>query len=168
MTEREREIILGNAQEVFFAALRDGYCGNKENTIKGSTPRGTKTLTFVSGNFMVVDEYQTSPHSDFSAGTTTIFYCDIRNNWFPVWWMAYGGEYPKEVILFLKETLSQNYQTNIFFGGRGPAHYRSEKSGLVYENLCAGDFNRFQGMEEIWDIEHRRIGFHKFFGMAMI
>lgn len=162
----DKDEILAGAKEVFFAANLDGYVGNGERSIVTKTPDGYTTIEFEEGDYRVVDRYCTTPQSDKSAGTTTIFHKDI-----PIWWMCYGGSYPPEVIPFLKAALKEAYQRKQFQGGRGPTTFSGEE-GLIYFNTkeTTANFQRFEGEERI----HRRgssswcLGTHKYWGMSLI
>lgn len=171
MEKTEKETILKQAEEVFFLAMLDGYAGEQKNSTKTVSPDGRKTITFISGQFKVIDEYWTNPYSDFSAGTTTILYYEIESaRHIPVWWMSYGGCYPKEVISFLKEALKEEYQRKTFTGGRGPRYKEFDKK-LEYNNWSEGDFRRFVGHESIRDYGRgsaSQIGYHDFYGMSFL
>lgn len=176
MEEFKRKQVLKQAKDVFFEAMLDGYTGEQKNSIKIVSPDGRKTITFINGKFKVIDEYWTTPESDLSAGMTTILYEVVPSRGIPIWWMSYGGRYPKELIPFLKESLKLTYERREFRGGRGPnSHLRGN---LEYVNSCsAGGFEKFEGNEEIIDLNNNDemdpdgltvVGFHKYFGMSLI
>lgn len=158
----DKRIILREASEAFFMAMMAGYAGDGTGSIKTASPDGCeKTIEFTTGDFKVIDRYCVTPHSTYSAGTTTIFFKNI-----PVWWMAYGGFYSEQVIPFLKEALGQTYKAGLFSGGRGPKFHRSEK--LIYQNFEVGGFERFKGREEIRKrMTSQLLGYHEYFGMAL-
>ncbi|MDD4761455.1 MAG: DUF5680 domain-containing protein [Candidatus Pacebacteria bacterium] len=159
-----REKILEGAKEVFFKAMLAGYAGEgREKTTKAKSSDGYTTIEYSDGDFRVVDRYCTTPDSDFSAGTTVIFF---ENK--PVWWMAYAGSYPAEVIGFLKEILRENYENGIFNGGRGLGVKRGEN--FIYINEVKDcDFSLFNGMEIIiYSKTEKKLGFHRYFGSALI
>ncbi|MEK7200530.1 MAG: hypothetical protein AAB672_00135 [Patescibacteria group bacterium] len=172
MKEAQKAQILKEAQEVFFEAMLDGYCGERKHSTKTSTPDGRKVITFVKGDFTVIDEYRVTPHSDKSAGTTSIlFKGDL------VWWMSYGGHYLKYTIPLLKAIMKANYERGVFNGGRGPENVRCKDVNLMnvvydateYTNVGTGDFSLFKGREEIFDLTFSRsLGFHIYFGMSML
>jgi hypothetical protein len=156
--------ILGGAREAFFKAMLDGYAGDQKKSAKTVSSDGYKTIEFPIGDYLVVDRYCTTSCSDFSAGTTTIFFRGSA-----VWWMSYAGRYPEKVIPFLKEVLRKAYEEEIFFGGRG--RDSSNNEAFVYSNqeTEGWDFTRFKGREEISDIKTtKRLGFHEYLGMALI
>jgi len=157
-----RETVLKGAKMAFFAALLAGYAGNSKGLKKKKTPDGYKTITFVSGDFKVVDRYCTTPHSNSSAGTTTIFF---QNK--PVWWMSYSGYYEDEAILFLKQALARTYRRRIFLGGRGLGF---STDNMIYVNHVGTDkFERFDGWESIIEIgTWRKLGYHKYSGISLI
>jgi hypothetical protein len=161
--------ILEGAEASFFEAMMDGYAGGKEVSTKTKDSDGYKTITWEKGDYKVVDRYCITPLSDFSAGTTTIFYRH-EGQWIPVWWMSYSGRYPKELIAFLKECLIKNYTQGIFLGGRGPAYVKVEPEGRVmqYSNDASGNFSWFQGEESIKSQSYSLYGYHKYFGMALV
>jgi hypothetical protein len=154
--------ILKEAQIVFFEALLEGYAGKTKSIKKITSPNGYKTLTFSKGDFTVLDMYCVTPYSDCSCGTTTIFYKDK-----PVWWMSYGGEYPKKVILFLKKVLRQSYEVGEFNGCRGRKNVCF--GSYLYMNHFVGDFSFFQGEEKIFEEKKgEHLGHHRYFGMSLI
>ena len=172
-----RNILLG-AERVFFRAMLDGYVGGesqKSSIIK--TSDGYTTIRFFDGDYQVVDRYCVTPHSDCSAGTTTIFF---KNE--PVWWMSYHGSYPAEVIPFLKDVLLETYKGRLFIGGRG---LRCLSNGTLeyLNNVRTESFNSFSGREEICRltpkvikvggqkervISHTLLGYHEYSGLALI
>jgi hypothetical protein len=177
-SKEEREAILGVAEEIFFVAMLDGYAGDKKNSVKTVDEDGYKIITFVAGIYKVVDRYCVTPISNFSAGTTTIFYRPSEiHQWMPVWWMSYAGNYPKKVIPFLKTALKQAYEMGEFIGGRGLVDpFIDKEHSLIYENdvrsYSGGHFEYFGGEEKISVFKNFKVGevlgFHKFFGMALI
>ncbi|MFA6269748.1 MAG: DUF5680 domain-containing protein [Candidatus Paceibacterota bacterium] len=161
--------ILKGAKAAFFEAMLDGYAGGENRkSIKTSGNDGYTTITYTTedSKYRVVDRYCTTPLSDWSAGTTTIFY-RVNLIWVPVWWMEYNGFYYKNVIPFLKSAIRQSYEMEIFNGGRGPARYND--SGIEYNNIWSGDFERFLGREEIEDkLNGELLGFHSFSGRSLL
>lgn len=173
--KKNKSRILKLAEEIFFKAMLAGYASDAGNIEKEETLDGYKTLTFEEGEWKVVDRYCVTPFSDSSVGTTTIFYQGKA-----VWWMAYGGSYPKSVIPFLKESLRQTYQQSVFIGGRGPDRFvdSDENPRFIYLNETKGlvtlndqSFESFQGKETVIEISSsssRCIGWHKYWGMSLI
>jgi hypothetical protein len=164
MTKAQKKLILLRAKKVFFAAMMDGYAGNRyKKSVKVKTDDGYTTITFVSGDYKVVDRYCTNEHSNKSAGTTTIHF---KNS--PIWWMWYSGFYKERAIPFLLATLKQSYKKRIWNGGRGPRSWYD--SNLMY--MTDGelkDFSDFEGREEISVRETDEIiGVHNFGGMSLI
>lgn len=158
---KTREEVLEGAKKVFFKAMLAGYAGKEANKTK--TSDGYTTIEYSEEDFRVVDRYLTTPNSDYSAGTTTIFF---ENK--PVWFMAYAGRYSSEVIPFLKSVLRRSYESELFVGGRGLEVYR--EGGLIYNNdVAENDFSYFCGRESIfYSKEGSREYFHDYFGMALI
>ncbi len=170
MQKSEREEILKQAEEVFFLAMLDGYAGDRKSSTKTVNPDGRKTITFVHRRFKVIDEYWTTPETDLSAGTTTILYQTESTRFVPVWWMSYGGRYPKEVIPLLRQALKEEYQRKTFNGGRGPRYMEFNKT-IEYNNWSKGDFQKFNGSECLRQYgcgSASEIGFHEFFGMSLL
>lgn len=166
MRRDEERAILHGAGKAFFEAMLAGYAGGEKGggIVRIENGGGYKIIEFTSQNYKVVDRYCTTPHSKYSAGTTTILFESA-----PVWWMSYAGLYPETLIPFLKTALKKAYEVEEFNGGRGPRILRDEESSLTYINVSTGGFHRFQGREEIHD---RRtgltLGFHEYFGMGLI
>jgi hypothetical protein len=162
ITGKEKVKVLIGAKKVFYAALLDGYLGECKNSTKVKDNDGFTTITYISGDYKVVDRYITSPYSGLSWGTTTIFYKGGI-----IWCMTYSGRYPKEAIPFLKEALRRTYNSKIFRGGRGPKRIYSDK--LEYSNGYRGEFRNFSSYEYIEKrSSFRRLGFHNCQGMALI
>lgn len=144
----------------FFEAMRNGY-------VSGKTPSQLKDKSFciqyVKGLWRVTDRWDVGvlPCINVS-GETRIFYDNIQ-----VWVMQYFGAYAQKVIPFLKGALLENYQKNIFLGGRGPQEYTSEN--LTYQNkIDAGSsFHNFRGEERIFHDEHL-MGEHRYQGGLLI
>jgi hypothetical protein len=170
--DSDREMVLNGAKKAFFEAMLAGYANATGEPVSGLVKTKSengceKTLTFTVGDYVVQDHYVVTPLSDYSAGTTTIFYKS-----FPVWLMAYGGYYPKDAIPFLKEALAKAYKMSQFLGGRGPEAYVETSVGLEYNNtFVSGDdsFLWFEGHEYIWSKGvGKALGTHKYFGMSLI
>ncbi len=152
-------------RNTFFTAMRNGYASD--------APKGTvidlpcsKTIRFKLGAFDVIDLYFVNPESDYSFGFTVIWH----NN-HPVWVMQYAGQYPKELIPFLKRALRRNYEQSIFTGGRGPDFYEEAGDNLLYTNCPAiNDFSNFMGREEIMSRKRdgaKLEGWHRYFGFLL-
>jgi hypothetical protein len=158
------EVLLG-AKKAFFEAMMDGYAGgNCKKSIKTKTPDGHVVIEFTTGDYKVVDDYRTTPHSSKSAGTTTILY---KND--PIWWMCYGGFYKKEVISFLKSALRRAYEKNEFSGGRGPRVWSDDDFIYSNETPRTTNFEWFSGREEIADHHSDEIlGMHDYWGMSLL
>lgn len=186
MTKERREEILKGAEAAFFEAMLDGWAGqlNRKSFMEKSNAGNTTTITYENEKFKVVDEYHTNDLSDFSSGTTTVFLKRlVTEEWrfgfdlVPVWWMSYGGRYKEESIYFLREALKENYKAGIFFGGRGPKEFPegfftdSRHGSLFYTNDVDrgySEFEFFEGMEHVRKRDGKLVGFHKYFGMALI
>ena len=148
---------LGQNEDIlaaFYEAMLAGYAGEL-----------TDTITYTRGDgFKVVDEYTTLEDDWHSFGSTTVFFNDR-----PVWKEEYAGEYPKEVIPFLKKALRVTYERHEFVGGRGPAKF--SEGGLLYVNLIEhgskDNWWDFSGREGIWG-DGNCLGFHKYSGLLLL
>jgi hypothetical protein len=142
--------------------MLSGYAGDGSGSTIAKASDGYKNIELVREDFKVVDRYCKTAYSDGSAGTTTIFFKNA-----PVWWMSYAGYYPEKVIPFLKTALAKEYEDNRFAGGRGPR--LCVAGGFIYQNFYSGSFTHFKGREEIHEHENGGlIGFHEYFGMALL
>lgn len=141
--------------EIFFRAMLAGYAGTAKKETPPDSP-GMKRITFKRGRYLVIDQWQTSPESDFSFGGTTIFYNDV-----PIWWMTYEGWYLKETIPFLKEALAKAYSARSFLGGRGQDSF--QRGQFLYRNLFQGSFVSFCGREFITKAD-QELGHHEYRG----
>lgn len=180
----DNEQIRAEAQKVFFAAMLAGYANSESSDVvttkrqdgcsviefaqsdmtKIKSPDHYTTIEFTQGNYRVVDRYCTTPNTDHSAGTTTIFYADD-----PIWWMSYAGFYAERVIPFLKEALQRAYEESSFRGGRGPRIVRKDDPLWIYQNRATGNFCHFKGREEIrYRTTLELLGFHEYLGMSLI
>jgi hypothetical protein len=165
MSKTEREEILRAAQSCFFAAMQVGWAAGAKGTIVPRMP-GYKEVEYEGyAGFLVIDRYCVSSAGK-SAGTTTIWFGDD-----PVWFMSYGGFYPKEVVPFLKRALMSSYNQCEFVGGRGPVFYGDDSNypGLSYRNVVekGSDFcSCFRGDEHILGCEC--LAWHSYWGRALI
>lgn len=153
LTACERTMILNGAKEIFFMALLAGYASNKK----------TNGVPFVHGKYRLIDKWETNDFSDGSAGTTMILFDGQL-----IWWMSYGGAYPKEAISFLKEALAAAYKKSMFFGGRGPDRFERAGKFLYLNNFEGILFENFSGIERIFNEDAVEIGSHRYMGHALI
>ena len=160
-------IDLTDVKVFFFKAMLQGYARSVEKAMAYDMP-GYKDIDFHEGDWRCLDRYCTTPLSDKSAGSTTIWYRST-----PVWVMHYGGQYKEEVIDFLKLALRCNYEEAIFLGCRGPEWFTHQRSSLLYTNaLFPGSqhFGAFSGFESIKDTadNNRLLGYHGYMGMSLL
>ena len=134
-----------HAQGHFFEAMKQGYAAAPLKGAMEGMPH-SKTIEYTFEDWRVLDVYQTSPISDRSGGTTTLFFENV-----PIWMMQYLGKYDKKTIPCLKAALLQNYEKEVYEGGRGPEVYHHE-DGLVYYNQVDQNdfFGRTWGTESIF------------------
>lgn len=176
MTREERCAILDGAKDAFFEAMLDGFVGCKfeKSTVTKINAGCTKIIVFRNGEYTVSDEWFANPHSNRSAGSTIITFCNV-----PIWTMSYGGFYTKGVIPTLKSILKDSYERRSFHGCRGANTERlvyiphSIEVKLKYINKHEGNFERFNGVEKILSISpfdniENLSGYHEYFGMALI
>lgn len=157
-------IDMEDVKEFFFKAMLTGWAASAKNFLTFDMP-GHKEISFVDGNFRLLDRYCVNKSSAKSAGTTTIWVCDT-----PVWIMFYGGWYEKGAIKILKDVLRQTYEEHVFVGGRGFSVY--SKRPLVYMNdVRQNDFSQFEGKERIAELSDRNnipLGWHSYQGMSLV
>lgn len=152
---------LRSVQNAFFEAMGAGWAQNVQKIKLPELP-GSKGIPFVWGDFRVLDCYLVTPHSDRSAGITTIWHQDQ-----PVWIMHYGGWYAKVAIPFLKSCLHRAYvDERRFYGGRGPAFVRDERFTYVNQ-IERNDFGNFAGEERVFDLNEQCLGYHWYRGMSL-
>ncbi len=157
-------------QAFFFETMLSSWvgCGTK---IEIPGMPGHWGFDYSEGDLRLVDRYCVTPSSTMSAGTTTIWYCNI-----PIWVMQYAGFYTDpHVISFLKRALLKAYSAGEFIGGRGPRIYVEHP--FVYVNRpTSNDFGQFAGREDIYDLvdgepSHTEsvdsIGFHRYMGISL-
>lgn len=148
---------------MFFRAMQDGYAN--PNVQKGTIIElpGSKTITFVLGDFKVVDCYFTNSHGNHSAGSTHIW-CEGQL----VWTMSYQGWYQEEVVPFLKKALRQNYDIGFWNGGRGPSFFADD--GMTYFNNVnsPNEWKHFHGKEMVYDRNGQLAGFHEYQGVLLV
>lgn len=167
-----KEVNLKTMKDCFFKAILCGYAsfidGNKlpdgvrEVRSEYSLVNEKKETVFFD-KYVVIDNWITTPLSEFSAGITTIYYDQI-----PIWRMDYSGYYKKDAIKFLKEALAKNYNEGVFLGGRGPRIFKNQN--LIYRNNPRiPDFENFEGIERIVNEETgEEMGCHKYFGVSLL
>ncbi len=121
-----------------------GYAGGGEGLEK-DFGGGFRGFEMESDNFRYIDRYTGfNPFvgSEYVFDTTDVV----------VWSLNYFGEVvdkqvsPAKIYSFLREAMLQITSENPL---RGPAHL--QLGDLRYENLVNGDFERFQGMESIYE-----------------
>lgn len=154
-------INLREVEQFFFKAMVEGYAAGGQK-IKIADMPNYKAIPFRDGDFYLLDRYCVTPHGPKSAGTTTIWFQDA-----PVWLMNYGGYYEERAIKFLKTALRKAYEARQFFGGRGPLVF--SEGSLVYVNQPRfNDFLKFEGREEVFDLDTRSsLGWHEYWGMTL-
>ncbi|MBU1557972.1 hypothetical protein KKC45_03360 [Patescibacteria group bacterium] len=166
-------ITVEDVLKFFWLAKENGWASGKVDVKKDRFNPNLKRIVFQKERFFYQDKYWVTPVSNSSAGTTTILFLYNRI-WIPVWWMSYGGEYPKEVIPFLKEALMENIRLKQFKGGRGRCFFEnSNYPDLTYLNGDTGDFSSFRGRESIYkgfniSSTKKELGFHTYQGMSLI
>ena len=155
-------ITLDDIEQFFFDA--PGYDSGAEKITIPELP-GDKIIRFRHGLWEMIDQYSVSPDGPWSAGVYK-----IRYNTRVVWVMHYGGQYPEEVIPFLKFALLQTRRSRQFFGGRGPLFFPNPGGTLVYVNSPEiNDFFAFRGKEQIFDVRiGKPLGFHDYWGMSTL
>lgn len=151
---------------VFFEAMRCGYAAREPvGKSRWGEPDlvGGKMYTHIRAPWRVEDRYVVGENG-WSAGWTLILFEGQ-----PVWQMSYDGYYENEAIPFLKAALRANYETSIFYGGRGPEVFTDPSwENLVYINGApVSAFDKFSGIEGV----RRRagdqlapLGFHRYSG----
>lgn len=154
------------AQQVFFDAMLEGYATNESSHSvftekRGGTERRSWPIGAPKGPWLVLDEWETTSTSDYSGGTTVIFYEGKL-----VWMMHYFGYYTREAIPILKTALRQAYTHRSFQGGRGPSRFVCADG--EYTNSAQGQFTSFSGREEIRFVNGSYGGYHVYHGGLMI
>ena len=139
---------LKEIEAFFFEAMRAGYAAGSETTKIPKMP-GFKGIPYNKGKLYLLDCWAVSPVGHKVIGNKSVGQTIIWENRIPVWWMQYSGRYPKEVIVFLRKALLENYSRNIFCGGRGPKIF--SEGSLIYINDPdpGGRFDFFSGKEKI-------------------
>lgn len=154
-------------EEMFFAAMLGGYASGLK---PGKILQPVNVLkhghyhNYVSDLWMVIDEWFISDHSDFSWGSTTIFY---GGN--PIWAMQYFGRYSNEATNHLKAALRHQYQRRKFLGGRGPRQF--DYGSFQYANDVGegSTFEDFHGHEAILSTDlSLRGGWHRYHGGLLL
>ena len=157
-------------QDFFFEAMKSGWAQPVPKIPLPEQFYGGKAIPYrreVQDGFYLLDYYFVNPDSNYSYGTTVIWFDDK-----PVWMMHYGGWYDEKVIPFLKRALARNYNENVFLGGRGPERLEGEDHTLQYLNRVEkNDFSDFRGCEEIITTSEQwkmpvgtPMGKHRYFG----
>lgn len=151
-------------QDVFFAAMCDGYASEVPKISSIQELPDSKVITFVDGPFKIVDTYFVNENTHYSAGLTLIYHEGKI-----VWFMSYAGLYDEPEISFLKQALLMNYRRAIFHGGRGPEYWKEEDGAQrCYRNHVSGNFAHFSGKETIADRGGAIIGGHEYHGRLLI
>ena len=167
-TRKECPIDITQIQSFFFKAMQMGYAVEKITKTKVLDMPQHKEIRYEDGDFLLVDRWCVNPDSNKSIGTTTIWQEEK-----PVWFMSYGGVYPKRLIPTLKRALSRTYLKAIFRGGRGEGMDDFE-AGVFYINRVENNnFSQFNGREEVifrlpgtYIVGSR--GYHDYWGMSLL
>ena len=149
-------------ENIFFDAMSEGFANPETHAKTVSTKEGWRKAEYYMEQWAVVDEWQITPHSDFSIGSTL-----VRFDHVPVWGMQYWGRYEQNAIPFLKTALVEEYGKRRFTGGRGPVTFTA--GDLHYANdVLENGFCEFRGYEMIATSDSTRLGFHRYHGGLMI
>ena len=163
--EEFKDLTPQSVEKVYWEAMKYGWGSGEIKKQTAPLLPGYKCIHFASGKFDVLDAYCKTPFNNRSTGFTLIWFNKI-----PVWTMNYGGEYTKEVILFLKLALQRIMTERIFMGGRGPSvFYHNGFPGLTYRNeVQENSFLKFAGREEIRNANSLLLGYHDYQGLCLI
>lgn len=164
-----------NEIEAFFyrAMLTSGYPSEKPNIWEEG---GHRKIRHQEGLLRLEDIWTHTPHSEWSAGTTTIYRevgGELAPNLVPIWVMQYSGFYRgKTATLYLKKILREAYQNpETSLGCRGPREVKDAgfKYNNVVETFLRTKFFRFAGWEELWNVAGNRLaGRHFYRGTALV
>lgn len=153
---------LEQVEHAFFEAIAGGWAQDVQKIRVPEFP-GSKAIPFILGDFRVLDCYMVTPHSEMSAGITTIWHLDQ-----PAWIMHYGGWYTKLAVPFLKSCLHRAYvDERRFYGGRGPTFVRGDQFTYV-NRIERNNFDDFVGEERIFDLSEQCFGYHWYRGMSLL
>lgn len=154
------EVNLSELTEFIVKAKKNGYAAGGE---KRREPDGSKTFTFLEGNFHYTDNYAGSYRAP---GNEIVRW--KREDGQRIWHLAYSGgiepefwgneEIKESTLAFLKEALMLVSFDHPF---RGPQKY--ENKDLKYIMEVAGNIRRFFGTEETTDKRLNRITFSQDF-----
>ncbi|MDP2631730.1 MAG: hypothetical protein Q8P30_03110 [Candidatus Uhrbacteria bacterium] len=162
---------LAEVQEFFFKAMLHGWAGDGKPIAVTDMP-GFKEFSFQDSKFLLKDRFSSTPESDKSSGTTTIWFQDV-----PIWNMYYAGWYTKEASGVVKHALRQAYENEVFRGGRGqPCTLTKQMSPdsqeitVRYNNvLRSNGFDQFEGCEDVRNMSHNELcGYHRYHGMILL
>ena len=161
---------LADIHEVFFKAMLESSWASGGTAIDSVGQPFTKHVSWTDeGDWIVIDRWTSVPASNFSYGTTTVFFCGI-----PIWFVQFHGEYTKEASALVKQALLTTWRRGVFNAARGE---HLSQDGLTYINQVAlprdGDdsldsFSKFACYEAVYDTERNRHGWHRVSGMALI
>lgn len=161
-TEQLPRQLFEEAKAIFFEAMCVGYAAGAEASPVPGFP-GSKNIEYRRDSWLVTDTYFVRPHDIRSGGQTIIYYAES-----PVWMMQYLGEYPPQVLPFLKEALFKNYSQSVWDGGRGPTQYplfARSAYPFNYVNLGSRNFHKFSGKEWISNHDGVQLGWHAYNGL---
>ncbi|MFH1315840.1 MAG: hypothetical protein ABIH67_05615 [Candidatus Uhrbacteria bacterium] len=161
---------LEQIRENFFRAMLENSWASGGEAMTSVGQPFTKHVSWTDGgDWIVIDRWTSVPASNFSRGSTTIFFCGI-----PVWFVHFHGEYTKEASKLVKQALIRTWEARRFRASRGEIF---SQGGLTYINDVArprdGDgsldiFAKFACYEEVYDADRNRLGWHRVSGMALI
>ncbi|MEK7639236.1 MAG: hypothetical protein AAB388_03705 [Patescibacteria group bacterium] len=143
------------AEEHFFAAMRQGYAAD---CVKGSLPDlpGSKSIEYTHDDWRVLDVYFVTVDSNWSAGSTTIWFMNR-----PVWIMQYAGWYEEAALPCLKAALADAYTRGDYVGGRGPEYFDYDSHARYWNKVAKNCFTGLtQGEEEVESADGQSLGRH--------
>lgn len=157
--------MLWQAESCFIAAMMKGWAAGVKGIDVPGMPAYKEIVFEGYAGFRVVDRWCVS-RSGKSTGATTIWFAND-----PIWIMNYGGFYSENALSFLKQALMRAYNRSEFVGGRGPQVFQDENDErFVYVNKAqyGSKFRQFEGREFINKEPDGILGWHDYWGMALI
>jgi len=152
----------------FDAVAQEGYASMKPHPQMVPSIPCAKQIVFERGVWLFRDICHITHGSGFSGGSTVIYFDQT-----PVWMMLYFGYYPKHLLPFLQEALSEEARKKSFNGGRGPKQHIFKKEGLIYRNQARTyRFDYFSGQETLQPtgegLNENNSGWHLYHGGLML
>ena len=164
----------------FYRGMLDGWASGRKAA--QAPVEGYKCMQHKEEGFTLLDMWTKASGSMGSSGVTTIYIDSASGSLLPIWTMHYGGWYSDAASELVKTALRVEYEMqlktpSLFSGCRGCRVF--ETNGMNYRNTLqpikhwwipgeTAHFGAFEGYEKVEKSDETILGYHKYFGHALL